>query len=85
MAFGATILAEDVNISELMKKIKYLNLYKKERAAYLALLKLPKRVLQKMGYLAGLEMSHYNKNKKLLAKGIYIALGGYIPVNFGEW
>lgn len=38
-----------------------------------------------MGYLAGLKMSYYNKNKKLLVKGIFIALGGHTPVNFDKW
>jgi hypothetical protein len=66
-------------------KIKYLNLYQKEYSAFRALERLPKKILQQMGYLGGLDMRHDNKNKNELAKGIYHCLGGFTPVNFNEW
>ena len=66
-------------------KIRFLDLYGKEYKAFKTLERLPKKVLEQLGFLGGLEMSHYSQNKNLLAKGLYIRLGGYVPTNFNKW
>jgi hypothetical protein len=65
--------------------LKYLNLYKQEYSNFKTLEKLPKKTLQKLGKITHLKMPFYNKNKNILAKGIYITLGGHTPVNFDKW
>lgn len=69
----------------MVKPIKYLKLYAREYKAFRSLVRLPRVTLDDLGFLAGLDMKYYSKNKKLLAKGIFIALGGHAPVNFDKW